>query len=193
MNRIMSHKGPTTLGYALLGLLHQQPRSGYALRKVFETTPMGHYSSSPGAIYPALRRLEDRKLVAASVDRTQKMRPKKILHVTRKGVKTLRSWVSRGVSREDIIWRSEELMLRFGFMSGLVDVSVTVGFLQRFARESEAYVEELEAHLASFPPETPLHGRLALEAGIRGYTTQARWALDALKRFRKAERSRRKR
>ena len=48
----------TTLGYALLGLVAGEPQTGYALMKTFTTTPMGHYSGSPGAIYPALRRLE---------------------------------------------------------------------------------------------------------------------------------------
>jgi DNA-binding PadR family transcriptional regulator len=48
----------TTLGYALLGLIRAEPRTGYALRMVFETTPMGSYSSSPGSIYPALKSLE---------------------------------------------------------------------------------------------------------------------------------------
>ena len=41
----------TPLSYALLGLMQMEPRSGYALRKVFETTPLGGYSSSPGSIY----------------------------------------------------------------------------------------------------------------------------------------------
>ena len=45
----------STLGYALLGLVHGEPRTGYAIMKIFRTTPMGHYSGSPGAIYPALR------------------------------------------------------------------------------------------------------------------------------------------
>ena len=56
----MTKRTPTALEYALLGLLHQQPQSGYDLRKVFETTALGNYSGSPGAIYPALRRLESR-------------------------------------------------------------------------------------------------------------------------------------
>ena len=43
---------------ALLGLLHGEARSGYALRKVFQDTPMLHFSDSPGSIYPALKRLE---------------------------------------------------------------------------------------------------------------------------------------
>jgi DNA-binding PadR family transcriptional regulator len=45
------------LGYALLGLIHQKPSSGYDLRKTFTETAMGSFSNSPGAIYPALARL----------------------------------------------------------------------------------------------------------------------------------------
>jgi len=51
------HPQITVLGYALLGLLQQKAQSGYELRKVFAETAMGNYSSSPGAIYPALERL----------------------------------------------------------------------------------------------------------------------------------------
>ena len=42
---------PTLLGYVLLGLLNQLPRSGYDVRLEMESTPMAHFSSSPGSIY----------------------------------------------------------------------------------------------------------------------------------------------
>ena len=58
------------LGYALLRLLYQKSRSGYDLRKVFAETAMGNYSSSPGAIYPALQRLEVDQLVLGRVEET---------------------------------------------------------------------------------------------------------------------------
>ncbi len=48
----------TPLRLAILGLVAMHPQSGYDLRKIFETTPMGNFSSSPGAIYPALKSLE---------------------------------------------------------------------------------------------------------------------------------------
>jgi len=44
------------LELALLGLVLREQRSGYALRKVFAETALGGNSSSPGAIYPALKR-----------------------------------------------------------------------------------------------------------------------------------------
>ena len=56
------------LGFALLGLIFEQPRSGYDLRKIFTTTAMGSFSDSPGAIYPALARLEANGLVRGTVE-----------------------------------------------------------------------------------------------------------------------------
>lgn len=45
--------------------------SGYDLRKVFAETALGSYSSSPGAICPALARLEKQGLVIGEEDRSK--------------------------------------------------------------------------------------------------------------------------
>ncbi len=115
----MKSATPTTLGYALLGLLHQEPRCGYELRRIFETTPMGRYSGSPGAIYPALRRLEQQGFIEGQVDRATSLRPRQVFHPTKAGTGKFRKWLAQNVQREDVIWRLEELMLRFAFHSFL--------------------------------------------------------------------------
>ncbi|MBX2878146.1 MAG: PadR family transcriptional regulator, partial [Saprospiraceae bacterium] len=53
----MKKTSPTRLDYAIMGLLIGGPLSGYQIRQIFETSEMGNYSSSPGSIYPALKRL----------------------------------------------------------------------------------------------------------------------------------------
>jgi DNA-binding PadR family transcriptional regulator len=50
------------LGYALMGLPQGKPWPGYELRKIFSSTAMRTYSDSPGAIHPALRRLEHHRV-----------------------------------------------------------------------------------------------------------------------------------
>lgn len=173
----------TSLGYALLGLLHQRPRSGYDLRKLFAATPMAHYSSSPGAIYPALRRLEREGLITGSVDRSQSLRPKKTFRPTAKGIRQLKGWLSQPVRRDDVVFRLDELLLRFSLMGGLQTVVQTRRFLKSFAREVEAYVVELRRQQEALSGDAPLHGRLALDCGIQSYRAHARWAKRALSRF----------
>ena len=179
----MNAATPTTLGYALLGLLHQEPRSGYDLRKIFETTPMGHYSGSPGAIYPALRRLEQQGLIEGEVDRSTSLRPRQVFRPTKAGTETLREWLARDVQWEDVIWRLDELMLRFGFHSFLESNSATRKFLSDFAAEVDGYVKELRQQLKMMPTATPIHGKLALRAGIELYQAHRRWARKALEHF----------
>ncbi len=181
---------PSSLGYALLGLIHQQPRAGYALAKVFTTTPMGHYSGSPGAIYPALRALERAGLIRGRVERGGTLRPKRVFSPTRKGLAELRRWLEPPVSGDDVIWRLDELMLRFAFMDQMVSRPETLRFLESFRNEIESYVASLKAHRTATASTMSLHGRLAFKNGIDGYQAQARWARHALKVLRARTRAR---
>jgi DNA-binding PadR family transcriptional regulator len=179
----MTKHTTTTLDYALLGLLCQSPQSGYDLRKVFETTAIGSFSSSPGTIYPALRRLEQQGLVEGQVDSTRAMRPKKVFRPTKAGRKALTEWLSRKIDREDVERRADELMLRFAFHWMLDSNTLTRRFLESFLSEVEDYLGELTRQRKEYPKDGPLHPRLALVAGIEQYRASARWARKAIEEF----------
>ena len=115
MFRIMRAKPPTNLEYAILGLLHQTPQSGYDLRKIFATTAMGNYSSSPGAIYPALKRLESRGLITGEIDASKELRPRKLFTPSREGKAVFRAWLQEDVGEEDVPRHLDVLMLRLAF------------------------------------------------------------------------------
>ena len=61
----MAGRQLTPFEHILLGLICQAPSSGYDLKRIFAATPMGLYQPSSGALYPALRRLEQKGLVQA--------------------------------------------------------------------------------------------------------------------------------
>ena len=183
----MTERTPTPLEYALLCLLHPQPQSGYDLRKILETTALGNYSGSPGAVYPALRRLEKRDLIEGEVDRSQELRPRKLFRPTAAGRDVFRNWLLLELERADVERRMDELMLRFAFHWVIDDRAETLRFLRRLTEEVEEYVEELGRQRRLFPEETPLHPRLALAAGIEQYRACARWARRAIKEFEKEE------
>ena len=161
-----------------------QPTSGYALRKIFATTPMAHYSSSPGAIYPALARLEQQGYLRASRDRSGSRRPKQVYHVTPSGWRVLQKWLRQPVANEDLVWRSDVLMLRFSFLDLLDDFGISARFLQDFRTHVETQVDTAGQFLKTIGDDMPLHGRLALEHGMAGHRANLRWASHALRRIR---------
>ena len=179
----MTERTPTSLEYALLGLLHQHPQSGYDLRKVLEMTALGNYSGSPGAVYPALRKLEKHGMVEGEVDSTQALRPKKIFRPTGKGRELFRDWLLQDIERKDVERRMDELMLRFAFHSVAGSTAATLRFLESLLKQVQEYVAELNRQRDLFPEATPLHPRLALAAGIEQYRACARWARKAIRRF----------
>jgi len=179
----MNKRSPTSLEYALLGLVHMQPQTGYDLRKIFETTPMGHYSSSPGAIYPALKRLEEQGLIEGEVAARDTMRPKRVYSATSLGIETLRNWVSQTILKDDLLHKDHELMLRFAMMGAVVDNETTHRFLEQLLQALDTYIPELEEVLSSIPSVGPPHGRLALRSGIEAYKARRRWAKKAIQEF----------
>ncbi|HKN34165.1 MAG TPA: PadR family transcriptional regulator [Terriglobales bacterium] len=91
------------LAYALLGLLQQEPRSGYDLRKIFSATPLTSFSDSPGSIYPALERLERQGLIRSRVEERSGLRRRRLFRLTTAGVNELKGWQSRPLIRDDVI------------------------------------------------------------------------------------------
>jgi DNA-binding PadR family transcriptional regulator len=171
------------LGYALLGLLHQKPSSGYALRRIFATTPMGTFSDSPGAIYPALRRLERQGMVRGRVEPSAGLRRKQTFRLTPRGIAALEEWLERPLTRANVVRGMEDVMLRLAFMDQVLAPVASIRFLQSLAREIAAYLPTLHAYLSENRRQMPLSGRLALLSGIRVYEDRSRWVVDALKAY----------
>ncbi len=170
----------SALAFALLGLIWQEARSGYDLRKFFSSTPMISFSDSPGAIYPALRRLEQRGLVRAHVAEGPGLRRRRIFELTARGRAEFRRWQTQPVMRNDVVRNLDALMLRFAFMDQFAEKGAALRFLKAFHKELAAYIPSLRKYLKSNREYMPESGRLALENGIRAYETQLRWTKDAM-------------
>lgn len=173
------------LDYAILGHLQRQPMSGYAVRKLFATTPMAHYSDSPGSIYPALARLRRHGLVSATVQNRQTLRPRQVFRLTTAGLEALRGWVSAPVTRDEIVSGRGSVLLRFVFAEQVLGPAAAVRFLESFDQALRAYIPELERFYEGAQAAMPLGARLALRSGVKAHATQLRWVRDALREFRR--------
>lgn len=169
----------TLLGYILLGLLRKQPQSGYELQRVFATTPLMNYSNSPGAIYPALRRLKEQRLVSDQVAKSG-ARVRRIYAVTDAGLELLRAWLRAPVSDGEVTRDVGLLMLRFSFMDAALGRKRALSFLREAEPKVAAQASRVKAFLRSNGPAMPLSGRLALDFGVRSYGTLLQWTRAAI-------------
>src|SRR5271167_52149 len=179
----MKREPTSVLGFALLGLVHQRPSSGYDLRKLFAETAMGSYSSSPGAIYPALERLEKRGLIKSAVEESSGLRRRRVYRVTAKGTRELKQWLSSPITRGGIVRGLAELMLRFAFMERALGAQASIQFLRNLKSELKAYIPTLKTFLRKNGPKMPMSAMLALDSGIRNYDALRRWTDYAIQTY----------
>jgi DNA-binding PadR family transcriptional regulator len=174
---------PTTLGFALIAHAQAQPRTAYALRKLFETTPIGRFSSSPGSIYPALKKLEAAGLTATKDG---------LVLATAKGRQALRAWLSEPVTLVQVEREPDITLLRFAFLDLLDDPAQTMRFLTSFRAALAEQLSQLGAFLQSESAAAmSWHGKLAVECGRMSCEAQLHWAGHAIAGLKKTTRSKR--
>jgi len=168
------------LGYALLGLLSGSPLSGYGVRKIFTDSPMGSFSNSPGAIYPALERLEKAGLIRGRTEDSSGLRRRKIFQLTESGTKAFEEWLKQAVTQDDVMHGPDELMLRFSFMDNAIGEAATLRFLKSLNNELTVFAGSLREFLNSNRTKLPRSGTLALESGVRRYEALLAWSEHAI-------------
>lgn len=176
----------STLDVAILGLLRMRPMSGYALRKVFATTPLGIYSSSPGAIYPVLKKLARLGLITGSVHAGKTRRPTETFSLTPEGAGDLRHALAAPITLDDVARRMPELMLRFAMMEAALSRPKILAALADLERQVRSHIGSLkEFHEKNADRLSPF-GRLIFESGIADYENRALWARRARARLQSA-------
>ncbi len=166
----------TVLDYTLLGLLQSESRSGYAIRQVFEHTALGNFSSSPGTIYPALKKLKKLHLV-----RQESQEKKAPYQITNQGKGLLIKWFTQPITKEEVAKTPHLLILRFAFMDHLVKKPLKIAFVTRFRDLVKVYLLELKSFHKQQAIHFPPAAKLAFEHGLIHYEGHLKWSNQALK------------
>ena len=92
----------------------------------------------------------------------------------------LLAWLSQRLTREDVVFRAPEVILRFAFMDGNVPRTVALRYLQDFECALASYVAELRVQEEQMRAQGKVHtGLLAFQSGIEGMEAQLHWARRA--------------
>lgn len=189
----LQSRTPTTLQYALLGLLGRRSLTGYEILKRFTRSVVFFWHARQSQVYAALDRMEQLGLVASRVV-VQRQRPNRRHYtMTPAGRAALRAWLERETAVQPI---KDEMLLRVFFSDPLPAHKVAASLLrhatahERVRAEFEAIRMALEARYGPIgsTADRPLAFRyLVLEQGIRFermYADWCRWAAGALERVR---------
>jgi DNA-binding PadR family transcriptional regulator len=176
------------LGYALLGLLQQKPSSGYDLRKIFSSTSMKTYSDSPGAIYPALRRLEREALIQGAIEKGSGLRRRQVFQLTAKGRAELKKWIAQPITPGDLTHGFGDIVLRFAFSENAAGPAASLDLLKSLHAALKPHIAELHKEFQASHKLMPTSGRLAFESGIRGTEHFLHWTEYAISTYEKQAR-----
>lgn len=167
----------------LLGFIARNPESGYGLKRRFADSPLGVYRPSPGALYPALRRLVSRGLLTVEDQAPASGRARRLYRVTAGGRAAYLDWLRQPVDPGTVANDLGLHLMRFAMMEGEAEPGQVAAFLRDLAGALDAFVSGMERYLASGDaPRTP-HVTLALEHGIAVHRASLEWARSALKTF----------
>lgn len=155
--------------------------SGYELKRFFQTSPAGVYQPSGGALYPALRRLEQRGLLRAR-EAASGGRSRRVYRATPAARLATRHWVSEPVNPASVAQDLGLHLMRFVLMERILERSEVKAFLESLCDALEAFLEGIERYAASTPPPGQ-HPRLALEHGVAVHRASLEWARSALARL----------
>jgi len=170
----------TDFEQVLLGVIASEPRSGYGLKKMFSSSPASVYQPSPGALYPALRRLEGSGLLHAEKQVSSGRRALRLYQVTEAGLAVHLEWLRKPVDPETVGTELGQHLMRFSLMEKYLERGEVIAFLGDLGRALDGFVRGMEEFIAARPEIMRGHALLALEHGIASHRASREWVGSAL-------------
>jgi PadR family transcriptional regulator, regulatory protein AphA len=171
-----------SLRFALLGLLADQPASGYDLSQRFEHSLKRYaWHARHSQIYPELNKMTGDGLIEVAEEGP---RGRRTYAITESGRRELREWLFHG-SDERVV--RNEFVLRVFLLSTLDDddaARLLRAYADFAANERDSLRTNRDQARAESPPgQQRRFGHFAAEYGIRQWQAMHEWALWALEEF----------
>jgi DNA-binding PadR family transcriptional regulator len=170
----------TTFEHILIGLVCRSPASGYDLKRMFATTPMGVYQPSSGALYPALRRLETKGLMKARDGTGESARHRRVYEPTAAGRAAHASWLRIPVEASTVAGDLGLHLMRFVMMEHSCSRDEVLGFLGDLADALTTFTAGLSRYLAATGQSDDRYARLALSHGLAVHNASLQWTRHAI-------------
>jgi DNA-binding PadR family transcriptional regulator len=173
----------TTLEYIILGLLSLTPQTGYGIISVMERAA-SRWSGSPGAIYPALKRLESQGIISSHVDASNDARPRRLYRVLPPGEHMLDEWLRVPVTRAAILDERDLSLLKFTFAERRLTGDEVLTWLDAYEKAVDSYDVAQRIWYDMRMLAQSVHQQLLVEATMMELNTLRAWIQMAQRRLR---------
>jgi len=174
--------------YVILGMLRQEPRSGYEIKKVVDHSTRFFWAASYGQIYPELRKLAKAGLVEGE-PQSQGGRKRTVYRLTRAGRDELRRWLSE---KPEVFELRDEALLKL-FFADAAPKGKAIEIIEAKQRLHEQKIErlrEIEPYAAAGKDPFPY---LVLRHGIESSEWVISWCERARAELAETEKTNKRR
>jgi DNA-binding PadR family transcriptional regulator len=173
--------------YVILGLLTENPLSGYDIKKIIDIRFKFFWSESYGQIYPELKRMMEDGLIESEL--LEHDRGKQLYRITKHGYDELKQWLMIKPDTES--FRLEILLKRY--FAGIVDADIMINHIQQFElqhRQELFILNQFKHELESI--EDPYHNHddilSVIEFGIKTNTAYIEWSNESIQQLKEKNR-----
>lgn len=176
------HRELTTLEYMVLGLMSFEPQSGYSIISTFEAD-YWRGSTSPGSVYPILKRLEQLDIITGEVEMVHETRARKMYTLTPYGHQLLVDWLKAPIDKQEIAEDHDTILMKFVFAEKCLTPKEILDWLDNYEQALEYYVNLLEINRNPSFVGWSIHQQLLLEATQMELNMQRTWIQMARRRL----------
>ena len=176
-----------SLSHAILGFLNYGPRTGYDLKRMFDSSVKHFWPAQQSHIYQALSRLAEDGLASVEVVPQDDRPNRKLYRITEEGEAEFRRWMTE--PRPERPMRSPFLMQVF--FSGSLEDDRILKLLESKADEIRALLSHFETGSVAqptfakdLPDREQFFWYLTLDFGIESARFSLRWIEEAIDRVR---------
>jgi PadR family transcriptional regulator, regulatory protein AphA len=168
--------------FVILGLLSESPLSGYLIKKYIDFRFRFFWNESYGQIYPTLKSLTRRGLIAEIPPPAGLKRPRKTYQIEPPGMASLKVWLEQPVERESV---RLEILLKMYF-AHLIEVDVIKRHLAQFQAEHQqdmSILNQFAAELKEVLEKDPNHPYVlrVIECGQKINQAYLDWSRETMK------------
>ncbi len=167
--------------YVILGLLSEEPLTGYQIKKIVDIRFRFFWSESYGQIYPGLKTLQEKGFIEEVISSAKQTRAQKTYRITPEGIEVLRQWLEQPVERETV---RLEILLKMYF-SHLVTEDVMIRHIRKFQESHEndlQLIRMAEQELMEVIDKDPNHPRIlrVIDFGKKVYEAYINWSRETI-------------